>query len=204
MDAPSNPAVTRWLTAAQQGDQQAIEQLWQLYFERLSSLAKVRLGERERRVADEEDVALSVFRNFCDAATTGRLESVRNRDELWRLLVAMTRQKLIDHHRHLNRAKRGAGNVRGESIFAGDDNNNLAQFLGAEPTPEYIVSVEEEIERLLGSLSDEQRRIATLKFEGYSSSEISEQMCLAPRSLERKLAQIRECWTKLAASAERD
>src|SRR4051812_6051196 len=54
--------VTLWLRQLEGGDQDAARLLWQRYYRELVELARARLGQTPRRIADEEDVALSVLR----------------------------------------------------------------------------------------------------------------------------------------------
>ncbi len=71
----------------------------------------------------------------------------------------------------------------------------LDQLVGTTPTPDLLVALDEEHERLLGLLRDDQlRSIATARIEGYSVQEIAEQMGIAKRSVERKLDLIRKRW----------
>ena len=46
-------------------DQAAVEELWKRYCRRLIGLARKKLGNRQRRMADEEDIANSAFRSLC-------------------------------------------------------------------------------------------------------------------------------------------
>ena len=57
--------VTQWIEGLKAGDEGAAADLWSRYFERLVQLARQRLSSTPRRVADEEDVVLSVFRCLC-------------------------------------------------------------------------------------------------------------------------------------------
>ena len=63
--------MTRWISALKQGDQAAASGLWASYFRRLVGLARARLRDVPRRIADEEDVALSAFDSFCRRAQDG-------------------------------------------------------------------------------------------------------------------------------------
>ena len=62
-------SVTRWITQLRQGDDQAPQELWNRYFEKLVRLASKHLEPIARRAADEEDVALSAFNNFFQGGT---------------------------------------------------------------------------------------------------------------------------------------
>ncbi|MFO7908374.1 MAG: ECF-type sigma factor [Planctomycetota bacterium] len=198
----SEDPVTQWIEGLKSGDETAMADLWNRYFERLVQLARHRLGNTARRVADEEDVALSVFRCLCAGVERGRLSGMSDRDDLWRVLVTMTLRKVIDQRRRLGGKKRGSGKVRGESVFSrGSDEEGspgLQRFSDGLPTPPMMAIMEEEGRRLLEALEDERLRQVTLwKLEGFTNDEIAAKLCLATRSVERKLERIREIWSRV-------
>jgi DNA-directed RNA polymerase specialized sigma24 family protein len=192
------PSVSQWILGAKQGDSQAIARLWQCYFERLVRLARQRLAGTLRRVADEEDVALSVFASFCSAAEAGRFPDLTDRDGLWRLLIKLTAQKAVDQARHQRRAKRGGGHVRGESALcqtdASETDEGLAQIIGDTPTPEFAVMVAEECARLLDCLNDNLRPIALAKMEDCTNQELAVKLGCSLTTVERGLRLIRKIW----------
>jgi len=53
-----------WFNALRDGDDAAIQQLWEHYFSRMVRVAQNRLQGAERSVRDEEDIALSAFSSF--------------------------------------------------------------------------------------------------------------------------------------------
>ena len=55
-------SVTAWIGDLKEGQDAASQKIWERYFERLVRVASRQLGSAPRRIADEEDVALSVFR----------------------------------------------------------------------------------------------------------------------------------------------
>src|SRR5262245_22273365 len=141
----ATPSISRWIAALKEGNNDAATALWRLYFHRLVRLAQRRLGAAARRAADEEDVALSVFRCLCDGAARGRIPDITDRDDLWRLLTTMTIRKAIDQKRRAGGLKRGRGLVRGDSVFEDlPDAAGLDQVLGDEPTPEWLAMLAEE------------------------------------------------------------
>jgi DNA-directed RNA polymerase specialized sigma24 family protein len=193
--------VTRWLSGLAAGNETAVDHIWQAYYERLVRLARQKLGPGGPRSADEEDVALSAFHSFCQGAAAGRFPQLGDRHDLWKLLVTITARKAGAHLKRHYRLKRGGGNVRGESVFVPADSDQaqagIDQVMGREPTPELAAMVAEQCEYLLGCLEDETlRRIALLKLEGYSNEEIASQLDCAPRTVERKLARIRDLWKR--------
>jgi DNA-directed RNA polymerase specialized sigma24 family protein len=194
-------SVSRWI--AQLGDHQedAAQRLWDRYAKQLIELARKQLKDYPKRMGDEEDVAASVFHCLCRGAAAGQFSDLRNRDELWWLLLAITRQKVIDHVRRELAQKRGSGRVQLESVLnrGADDGHRFALDLlvGDEPTPEFVAMLEEQHQRLLGLLRDGQlRQIAISRIEGYSVPEIADDFQVTTRTIERKLQLIRNLWSR--------
>jgi DNA-directed RNA polymerase specialized sigma24 family protein len=176
------------------GDQAAVDPLWQRYFERLVLLARARLVRAPRRVADEEDVALSAFHSFCRAAERGRFPRLHDREDLWRLLVTLTTRKAAHFVRDGGRLKRGGlGQVRAARHREGGV--DLEGIACDEPGPEFIAEMAEQCHRLLGRLDDETlRSVVVWKLEGYTNEEIAAKLHCVPRTIERKLRLIRDIW----------
>jgi DNA-directed RNA polymerase specialized sigma24 family protein len=198
----SDSETASWLAALEAGDSQAAQRLWKMYYPRLVQLASRKLQGTSRRVADEEDVALSAFDSICQGLKAGRFPKVNDRDDLWRLLVTITARKAADLANHNARQKRGGGAVRGDSAlgncggrWGSEPQDGWGQVVGSEPTPEFSCQVREELDRLLALLGEPLLvQIALAKLEGRTNDEIAAQMQVVPRTIERKLALIRQCW----------
>jgi DNA-directed RNA polymerase specialized sigma24 family protein len=191
-------SVTCWLGQLQAGDPAAVQQLWQRYFQRLVGLARQKLRNAPRRVADEEDVALSAFDSFCRNAEQGRFPQLLDRDSLWRLLVVLTARKAAHQIRDEQRLKRGGGAViHGQATAEADEGSLLEQVLSREPSPAFAAEVAEQCQRLLRMLKDpELEAVALARMEGSSVEEIAGQLGYAARSIKRKLHLIRGLWEK--------
>ncbi len=190
----SEGSITHWIHEIKGGNQLAAQGLWERYFGRLVQIARRELKGSDRRVADEEDVALNVFEAFCRAAENGRFPDLADRDSLWRLLVKMTARKSIDQQRLLARQRRGGGNVRGESVFEqmGGQDLAIAHVIGDDPTPEFVAMMSEQVTRLLALLDNaELRELALGKMQGYTNREIAESQQCSERTIERRLRLIR-------------
>lgn len=185
-------AVTVRLSQLQAGDAAAARPLWEKYFLRLVELARKRLRSAARRVADEEDVALSAFDSFCRNAERGRFPDLSDRDSLWRLLASFTLRKAAHHVRDSARLKRDADREKdGSGIFE--------EVLGRDPDPALAAQMADECDRLLRLLEHpELREIAVLRMEGYSVDEVAKRVSCAPRSVKRKLQLIRAIWEREA------
>jgi len=189
---PDQQSVTWWIENLKEGDEAAAQSLWERYFQRLAGLARQRLGEGQRRVQDEQDVALSVFKSLCERAERGDLTGVESRDELWRLLATITVRKAAGQVRDATRQKRGGGLVRGDSAC---EEGGLDAVASTEPTPDFLYQLAEEHHRLLEALGDDTlRKIVLWKMEGWTGDEIAGKLGITRRSVERKLERIRELW----------
>ncbi len=187
-------SVTEWFLRLRQGDGGAARPLWEHYFPRMVALARQRLRSLPRRAADEEDLAQSAFASFCHDAQRGRFPDIADRHDLWKLLIAITAQKSVDLARREQAVKRGGGRR------TRDEEADLLQEIGREPTPEFAAQVAEECERLLASLGDETlRRVAVWKMEGYSNEEVAGRLGCVLRTVERRLREIRQTWGEESA-----
>jgi DNA-directed RNA polymerase specialized sigma24 family protein len=188
-------SVTHWIDQLQAGDRLAIERLWGRYFHRLVGLARKKLADSPRRVADEEDVALSAFDSFCRNAEAGRFPDLTDRDGLWRLLVVITARKAGHLRRDQARLKRGGGAL----VEAGQDSQGagwLSEILGRDPDPAFAALAADEHRRLMEALPEELRAVALKRLEGRSVEEIATELGYAERSIKRKLQLIRTVWER--------
>jgi DNA-directed RNA polymerase specialized sigma24 family protein len=187
----SDDSVTHWIDRLQLGDHLAAQQLWSRYFHRLVGLARKKLSNSPRRVADEEDVALSAFDSFCRNAEQGRFPELTDRDGLWRLLVVITARKAGHLRRDQARLKAGGGAV----IEGGE--GWLSEILGREPDPAFAALAADEHRRLMDALGDDElRTVALLRMQGHSVEEIAGLVGYVERSIKRKLHTIRRIWEK--------
>lgn len=189
--------VSHWIHLVKDGDSDAANRIWQHYFDRLVRAVRGRLYGQNRAVSDEEDIVLSVFDSFYNAAENGRFPDLSDRDDLWRLLLRMAARKVVDKRRHDLRQRRG-GNVRLHSLdHAGDDSGGyegrVIEAIGDQPSPEMVLMMQESVQQFfshlgVGQLAD----LAGAKLEGYSNAEIAQRFGCSERTIERRLHLIRE------------
>lgn len=194
-------SVSQWIVDLRRGDSAALEQLWKRYQVALIDEAQKRLRKVPKWLADGEDVAESVLISICRGAATGRFQKLRNRDDLWWLLMCITHEKVVQLVRRETAQKRGSGRVQPETCVVSADRwqrrFSLDQLIGDAPTPEMIATLEEQSRLLMHALPDAQlRRIAGWRIEGYTVPEIAGEMAITPRSVERKLQLIRKKWSR--------
>ena len=127
-------------------------------------LARARLRDAPRRIADEEDVALSAFDSFCRGAQAGRFPRLDDRNDLWQILALITVRKAIDLRNYEGRPSRTAGRVRSLTELTRE---GLEAIGGDEPTPELAAQLAEEYQRLMEQLGDSTlQSVATWKLRG--------------------------------------
>jgi RNA polymerase sigma factor (sigma-70 family) len=194
----SNESVTAWIGALKESGQTAAQLLYERYIEQLVSLARKKLGAAPRRMADEEDVAQVAMNSFFRGVQQGRFPRLRDRDDLWQVLIMLVERKAIDQIRRQSSKKREG--IVGESVFGRPDLEasavgGIEQIMGYEPSPQFAVEVAEEFDRRLQQLGDEElQQIALWKMEGRTNSEIAQELGCVPRTVERRLELIRNIW----------
>ncbi|HBE69458.1 MAG TPA: hypothetical protein DDW52_15040 [Planctomycetaceae bacterium] len=138
---------------------------------------------------------------FLQALESGRLSNIEDRDSLFRVLLEITESeitenKIRDHYRWENREKRGAGTVRGHSVFLVENADLIREV--RDPSPEFAEDFSLCCQERLESLSSELRQIAIWKFEGYSNKEIADRLGKVEETIRRKVSAIRTAWGESA------
>jgi DNA-directed RNA polymerase specialized sigma24 family protein len=200
MSEQMSEQVSSWVLHLAAGDEEAANRIWNEYFGKLVRLAKRKLDGIPLRDLDEEDVAISAMNSFYQGMTQQKFEKVKNREDLWKLLVTITARKATAKLRRHYAQKRGGGGIRGESVFGKPEefrHDGIGNVLGSEPTPELALGVAENCQILLDKLGDETlRQIALMTLEGYRTEEIAVKLGCVRRTVERKLERIREIWNE--------
>lgn len=200
MQTHDSDSISRWFDGLHAGDEVAVELLWRHYFPRLVGVARGRFGNAAGPAYDAEDAAQSAFAHVCRHIAAGGCERLRSRSELWALLVAATRNKVIDQTRRETAAKRG-GDAPIQSLAAADSRFGLLEVVSPDPSPSGFLVLQESLDRLLDVLRDDTlRAIALALLEGETQQEIASRLQVSSRTIRRKVALIREDWEKLLAS----
>lgn len=148
-----------------EGDATAWDELYRAYHDELLFVARMNLGNKLRSALDSEDVlqsaALEAFRAL------PRFE-YREEGGLRRFLHRLVVNKIRD------RADTHGAQKRAGAVQLTD---TLMRGLAGSGEPTYASAKYEQLERCLGRLPEEMRRVILLrKIEGYSSKEAAEHM----------------------------
>ena len=186
-------SVTLFIERVKAEDPEAAGQIWQRYFERLLPLARSKLKALSHRAVDEEDILVSVFDRFFNAAKQNRFAKLQDRDDLWQILLVLTERKVADTYRRSLAQKRSGGSAdQNEARQAGAGVSDMAD---PEPSPEFVVLFNDNLARALHRLGETStREVAILRMEGCQNREIAQQLEISLSSVERKLRVIREVW----------
>lgn len=183
---PSTELVSRW----RDGDQQAANLLFQRYVERLSGIVTSQLSSRFTSRMDADDVLQSGCRSFFRRVQEGQFRFDED-DDVWKLLVTITLNKLRNQIRRHSAAKRNAGQ---ESRPANNDlpDDFYVQKLSGTPEPVEAFAFSESIEVIAEKLSPQHALMLVQRLEGHSQQEIADSFGTSDRSIRRMLDDIKE------------
>jgi RNA polymerase sigma-70 factor (ECF subfamily) len=163
------------------GDGKAAEELVRHYEPAIRRVARVRLVDaRLRRTFDSMDICQSVFASFFVRAALGQYE-LDTPEQLLRLLVNMSHNKLVDRAREEKASRR---DYRRTTSTAAEG----ASLLASDPTPSEEVAGAELLQEFRKRLTDEERQLAEQRAQGRDWPQIAAQLGGSPEALRKKLA----------------
>lgn len=194
----SNPSPKELLDRLRRGDESAAAELFDRYVDRLIELARSRLSAKLARRLDPEDIVQSAYRSFFHHARGGRYE-VREEEDLWRLLAAITLHKVLRRAKYHRAQKRNVDSEESGVLWS------TLRAVGheayaREPTPEEAFALQDQVEEVMRRLSKLQRRVIELRLQGNSVEEISIEAKCSERSVYRAVGLARKYLTELLAA----
>lgn len=185
----SEPGDQTLAEQCEEGNERAFEAIFERYGDRLVKLASKRISERLAGRIEAEDVVQSVFRTFFGRVQDHRF-TFQNADDLWKLLVSMTLNKLrnkVDFH------TAGKRDVGAEQPLAGNSSNPSAfDPSGNDPSPEAVVAFLDLLENFMQDLREGDRRILELRLQGWTQEEVAREVGCTERTVRRTLDRVRE------------
>ena len=128
----------------------------------------------------------------------GHFHSVKNRDQLWQMLILIASRKAANKAKHFDRDKRGGKRIQGESVWGEECIENVVEYIDKTTDPAKFVEIEMTCRALLVALPDDNyREIALMRLAGFSNSEIGIKLECSTRTIDRKLLAIRRVWSEL-------
>jgi RNA polymerase sigma-70 factor (ECF subfamily) len=160
------------------GDQTAAAELVRRYEPAIRRVARIRLVDsRLRRILDSMDICQSVFASFFVRAALGQYE-LENPEDLFKLLVDITRKKLTDRAREELAAKRDCRRLsrRDPNQSKDSDEGPVQQAVGRELLQEFH-----------RRLSAEERTLAEQRALGRPWAEIASERGESAEALRKRL-----------------
>lgn len=158
----------------------AAAQLFHRYLRRLCRLAQTRLSPRLAQRIDAEDIVMSAYRSFFISAKAGRFW-IRESGDLWALLTKITLRKLYRSAAHHLAEMRC---IHREIPLPSAD-EPAAWILCEQPRIEDAVALADEVESVLRSLPEQQRRVLELRLQGELLADIAEEIGISERTVRR-------------------
>jgi RNA polymerase sigma factor (sigma-70 family) len=166
----------------QGGSEDAATALHTRYAPRLKALAKRSCGPELAQRLDPEDIVQSVFRSFFHAAKRGFYEAPTS-EELWKILVVITLNKMRTQRAYHRAAKRDVRLTPGDSEYV----------LQAMPDGKVDhVLLQLAVQEALEGLPPLAQQIANLRLEGFEVAQIADKLGRSKRSVERVLHGLRD------------
>jgi RNA polymerase sigma factor (sigma-70 family) len=152
------------------GDQQAATELVRDYEPLIRRVVRLQLEDRRLcRLFDSMDVCQSVLASFFVRTAAGQYDLERP-EQLVKLLVTMTRNKVVAAARRHHRQRRD------QRRAVSDGQEQLAQIAGAGPSPSAVVAGQELLRRFRECLTDEERELADLRSQGLAWADIAQRL----------------------------
>jgi RNA polymerase sigma-70 factor (ECF subfamily) len=163
------------LERARQGDQEAMTRLVEDYEPEVLRVARHRLGRALRVRLGSRDLVQSVHRTLIRCLRQNKFTFAGPKD-LVALAVDIVKKKLA---RQATRHKREKEILR------------LREQLLGRANPERAAELAAEVQELLETLEDDDRRIVQMKLEGYTTKEIAGELGLNPDCLRVRWGRLR-------------
>lgn len=180
----------RLLEQFRQGQMDASTQIYLKYADRLIGMTTKKSSMELSRHVDPEDIVQSVFRTFFRRVEKGQYD-VPEGEEIWKLLLVITLNKIRAVVAHNRAAKRDVRRTQSESSVEHsmaymDENDEMA-----------LATLKMVIDETLSDVLEVNRVIIRQRIEGYEIEEIAKNVQRSKRTVERVLQDFRSRLSKL-------
>jgi RNA polymerase sigma factor (sigma-70 family) len=163
---PPDPSFDELIRRVGAGDDQAAARLVRDFEPAVRRVlrARLRTNTRARGEFDSMDICQSVMANFFVRAAAGQFD-LKEPDDLIKLLLTMTRNKVAEKMRRQHRQRRDSRRTVG-----GVEELALA---GQDPSPSRVLAGKELLEEVRQRLGEDDRRLVELRNQGLGWEEIA-------------------------------
>lgn len=183
-----------WLHELAEGEPQAVGEFWDKYGEALQRAAERQIASWMRHRVDPEDVVQSACRTFFRRAGEGDF-SLENKDDLWKLLLTITLNKVRMQARFHTRNRRS---VSREQAMPEEPNLQPAEWDHAIQQ----VDLDDMLSMAFSKNDEERRFVLELWLAGHTQGEIAKQVGCSERTVRRIQDRIRKDLSQFRDQAE--
>jgi len=181
-----------WLRNLAAGDESAVGEFLAAYGPALERIAADRMSPALQRRVGADDVFQSVCRTFFRRARSGSF-TLPDRESLWRLLCAITLNKVRKQARRYGARKRGA--LGDCTVDDTTDSPVIGDSTGV--SHEEAVEFADHLAHLIRSLGETEGKLLELKMQGHSHEEIAAKLNCSERTVGRILIRVQNDLQKM-------
>lgn len=202
-ESKNHHSVSEWLSTVNHTDGEAETawcHLWERHAPGVTALARERLPQGRKPLADEDDDVVDVFKDLFRGMKEHRFAPPSNRDDLQQILVTITRHRAIDVARRNGfRAAHEVGESALQSADSGDGGDRpMDRVPAADDPPKMSVLACEVLSSLLDSLENGTlRQVAVMQVFSLNNEEIARELGLSVRTVQRKVRVIARRWREV-------
>lgn len=185
------------MRAAEGGSEVAISRLVHLYEPEVRIVARVTLGRALRPYLDTMDVVQTVHRSLLAGLRGGRFD-IGSPEKLVALALTIMRRKVARQWRRMQRQQR-------LSRSSSDPSSLLDYFISLssrEPNPAEEAARREQAQKLFAWLTEPQKKLIRLRFEGCSTAEAARHMAINADVARVQLNRLRHRLRQVGTAAE--
>lgn len=184
VNASKHDVTIAWLDDLAEGKPTAVEEFWEKYGDSLQRVAERQIAGWLRQRVDPEDVVQSACRTFFRRAGDGKF-SIENKDELWKLLLTITLNKVRMQARFHTRNRRS---VSKEQAIPEEANLQPAEWDHAIEN----VEIQDMLDAAFAGKEGERREVLEMWLEGKTQKEIASDIGCSERTVRRIQDRIRK------------
>ena len=194
----SSDGFRSFITRIRAGDEDAARELVDRFEGVIRREVRLRLNHRALlRIFDSMDISQSVLASFFARASSGDFE-IESADQLVRLLIGMTRNKLAFQVRRQHAQRR-------DSRLNDATRVDELEVESASPSPSEVASDRDLIDTIRLRLGTEERQLADLRGDGWAWSDIANRLGGSVQARRMQLARaMRRVATTLGLNADAD
>jgi RNA polymerase sigma factor (sigma-70 family) len=185
----------RLIDGLRTGDPRAEHEFWERYGPDLQRLAEQRLSRKLRARVGPEDVVQSVCRSFLRRARGGEFQ-LPDSGALWQILCVITLTKAAEQARFHSRRRRSV--AQETSLDHARADGDTGEFDPVDPhgDPFGAIVLADQLEQVLASLDERERRIVDLKLQDLTNDDVAERLNLSERTVRRTLKALQDRLTR--------